>query len=162
MIRVWVGVALAVALLAGGWAGYRAAYAAGAEAGRAVVRAEWDADRVRQAEGRSEALRAAGEALAAEMARREEAERELSIKLAAADARGRDLSGRLRRALAEAGPCPVPAGRAAGSSDAAPGIPGDPSGVGEALAGHLAACERDAERLSQLQRWARVISIPTQ
>ena len=140
MIRLWLGLALAVTLTAAGWFGYRAAHRAGYEAGSAVVKAEWYADRARAAEAATEALRAAN-------AKREEVERDLESKLGDADRRGRELARRLRHSPA----CPVPAPSAApGAADGAAGESGD---EGAALADHLSACERDAERLEELQRW---------
>lgn len=140
MIRLWLGLALAVTLTAAGWFGYRAAHRAGYEAGSAVVKAEWYADRARAAEAATQALRAAH-------AKREEVERDLESKLGDADRRGRELARRLRHPPA----CPVPAPSAApGAADGAAGESGD---EGAALADHLAACERDAERLEELQRW---------
>ncbi len=140
MTRLWLGVALAVALTAAGFLGYRSAHRAGYEAGTAAVKAEWHADRARAAEAATEALRAAH-------AKREEVERDLEAKLGDADRRGRELARRLRHP--QACPLPAPTGTPAPADDA-PGVPGD---AGEALAEHLAACERDATRLGELQRW---------
>ena len=140
MIRLWLGLALAVTLTAAGWFGYRAAHRAGYEAGTAAVKAEWHADRARAAEAATEALRAAH-------AKREEVERDLESRLGDADRRGRELARRLRHPPA----CPVPGPSVAPvPADGAAGVPGD---EGAALADHLAACERDAERLGELQRW---------
>ena len=140
MTRLWLGVALAVTLTAAGWFGYRAAHRAGYEAGTAAVKAEWHADRARAAEAATEALRAAD-------AKREEVERDLEAKLGDADRRGRELARRLRHP--QACPLPAPAGAPA-PADAPAGESGD---AGDALAEHLAACERDATRLGELQRW---------
>lgn len=140
MTRLWLGIALAVALTAAGWFGYRAAHRAGYEAGTAAVKAEWHADRARAAEAATEALRAAD-------AKREEVERDLEAKLGDADRRGRELARRLRHP--QACPLPAPAGAPA-PADAPAGESGD---AGDALAEHLAACERDATRLGELQRW---------
>lgn len=143
MIRLWLGLALAVTLTAAGWFGYRAAHRAGYEAGSAAVKAEWHADRVRAAEAATEALRASD-------AKRVEVERDLEAKLDAADRRGRELARRLRNPPA----CPVPGpGIAPVPADGAAGEPGDEGAVDAALAAHLGACERDAERLGELQRW---------
>ena len=140
MIRLWLGLALAVTLTAAGWFGYRAAHRAGYEAGTAAVKAEWHADRARAAEAATEALRAAH-------AKREEVERDLEAKLGDADRRGRELARRLRHPPA----CPVPGPSIAPvPADGAAGESGD---EGAALADHFAACERDAERLGELQRW---------
>jgi hypothetical protein len=152
--RVWLGVALAIGLTAAGFLGYRTAYQAGYGAGSAVVTSRWDSDKARVAEAAAEALRASHEAHRRELARREEVERGLEARLAAADTRGRDLTRRLRHALGSAGACAVPkAGAAPSGADGAPREPGDPAEVGEALAAHLSACERDAERFGELQRW---------
>lgn len=145
MTRLWLGLALATALTAAGWLGYRGAHRAGYEAGSAAVRAEWHADRALAAEAAREALEAA-------IKRREEVERDLEARLDAADRRGRDLARRLRNAPQA---CPVPPGAnpAPGSIDEPAGESGDEGDVGAALAAHLGACERDAARLGELQRW---------
>jgi len=143
--RIWLGVALAAALLVGGWFAYNRAYNAGYGAGQSAVRAEW-------AEANSKAMQAAGEALRAELARREEIERGLEAKLDSADRRGRDLARRLRNALAA--DCPLPQAPATpGEADGTGGVAADSRAVDEALDAHLAACERDATRLSELQRF---------
>ena len=154
MTRVWLGVALAIGLTAAGFIGYRTAYQAGYGAGSAVVTSRWESDKARVAEAAAEALRKAHEAQRRELARREEVERDLEAKLDAADRRGRDLARRLRDARGPAGACPVPGpGAAPGPADDPAGEPGDPGDVGAALAAHLGACERDATRLGELQRW---------
>ena len=145
MTRLWLGVALAVTLTAAGWFGYRAAHRAGYEAGTAAVKAEWHADRARAAEAATEALRAAH-------AKREEVERDLEAKLGDADRRGRELARRLRHP--QACPLPAPAG-APGPADGPAGESGDAGETGAALAAHLGACERDATRLGELQRWLK-------
>lgn len=148
MIRFWVGLLSAVLLLVGGWLGYREAYRTGWEAAGATIRAEWAVDRARQETSHQQAL-----------ARRNQAAREvedgLTAKLAAADARGRDLARRLRNALsrgpaAGAGGCP-----AAGPADEPAGEPGGGRAIEDALAGFTSACARDAQRLSELQDWVR-------
>lgn len=145
MTRLWLGVALAVTLTAAGWFGYRAAHRAGYEAGTAAVKAEWHADRARAAEAATEALRAAD-------AKREEVERDLEAKLGDADRRGRELARRLRHP--QACPLPAPAGTPA-PADGPAGESGDAGETGAALAAHLGACERDATRLAELQRWLK-------
>jgi hypothetical protein len=70
--------------------------------------------------------------------------------LDAADRRGRELARRLRDARAAPG---VPAAcPGAAAADVAPGEPGDARAIDEAFIAHLGACERDAERLAELQR----------
>jgi hypothetical protein len=146
-VKIWA--AVAVALIAAGWFGYRSAYRAGSEAGAAAVHAKWYADRVRLEQAATKALREAQAAYEADMRRREGVERELDAKLDVATRRGADLARRLRSQT-----CPLPgAGAASSEADDAAGKPADPAEVGEALAAHLAACERDAERLGELQRW---------
>lgn len=145
MTRIWLGVALAAALLGGGWLAYNRAYNAGLEAGQSAVRAEW-------AEANRKAIEAAGEALRQELNRREEIERGLQTKLDSADRRGRDLARRLRNALAA--DCPLPQTPATpGEADGTGGVAADPRAIDEALIAHLGACERDATRLSELQRF---------
>jgi len=144
-MRLWLGVGLALALAALGWAGHRSAYQGGYKAGSATVRAEWHLERARAAE-------AARVDLEREYARHQEVERGLQGKLDAADRRGRDLARRLRDALASAG---LPQACPAGPSDGPAGEPGDAGGLGEAVAAHLAACERDAVRFAELQQWVR-------
>jgi len=142
-VRIWLGAALALALAALGWAGHRSAYQGGHEAGSAAVRAEWHLERAKAAE-------AAREAEALIYARHQEVERGLSEKLDAADRRGRELARRLRDARATPG---VPAAcPGAAPVDGAAGEPGDARAIDEALINHLKACERDAERLAELQR----------
>ena len=145
MIRLVAGLALATALLLGGWLLHRQAFKAGWEAGSAAIRAEWSADSLRRQQALTEQLER-------QQAAAQEVERGLTEKLAAADARGRDLADRLRDALAPARTCPVPApGSPAGATDGATRKSADPPAIGAALANHLAACERDAERLTQFQ-----------
>lgn len=148
MSRIW----LAVALMAAGWLAFRTAYQAGYGAGSAVIRAEWNADKARLTEAAAEALRASGEAYQREVARREEVERGLSTRLVEATTRGRDLADRLRDALGATRSCPLPSpGSAAGQADGFAREPADSGSVGRALADHLAACERDAQRFGELQ-----------
>lgn len=154
MIRLWLGAGLAIALTAAGFFGYRSAFLAGHEAGAAVVRAQWEADK-------AQALQASYMAFAAEVNRREEVERELQGKLDAADVRGRTLAGRLQSALAQARSCLLPAVvKPASAVDDASPKPDDASQIGAAFADHLAACERDAEQLTQLQRWVSGAKAP--
>jgi hypothetical protein len=142
-VRIWLGAALALALAALGWAGHRSAYQSGHEAGSAAVRAEWYLERAKAAE-------AAREAEALIYARHQEVERGLTDKLDDADRRGRELARRLRDARAAFG---VPAAcPGAAAADGAPGEPGDARAIDEAFIAHLGACERDAERLAELQR----------
>ena len=146
-MKVWA--AVAVALLAAGWFGFSYAYRAGRDAGSAAVMADWSADIAKSEKAAREALLAAHEAYRADIARREGVERDLQAKLGAADRRGRDLAGRLRSQA-----CPLSsAGAATPVPDGAAGESGDTGEVDAALAAHLAACERDAERLGGLQRW---------
>ena len=147
-----LGLALAVALIAAGFLGYRHAHQGGYEAGSAAVRAEWGADRARASDAASEALRAANAAYMANIARRDEVERELDAKLDAATRRGADLARRLR---AQACPLPGAAHGTAAPADGAAGVTGDAGEVGAALADHLAACERDAARFAELQGLVR-------
>jgi hypothetical protein len=144
-VKVWA--AVAVALLAAGWFGFQYAYRTGRDAGSAAVRADWSADIAKSEKAAREALAAAHEAYRADIARREGVERDLQAKLGAADRRGRDLARRLRSQA-----CPLP-GAATPVPDGAAGESGDTGEVDAALAAHLAACERDAERLGGLQRW---------
>ena len=152
VIRLWLGIILAVVLLAGGGWSVATAYRSGQEAGRAVVMAKWTQDAAQRADALRRAQAASDEALRQAFAKREEVTRELEARLAGADARGRDLAARLRlyaqaRAIAD---LPRP-GAPARPADAASGKPGDQAAVGAAFASHLAACERDAQRLTELQ-----------
>jgi hypothetical protein len=147
-VKVWA--AVAVALLAAGWFGFQYAYRTGRDAGSAAVMADWSADIAKSEKAAREALLAAHEAYRADIARREGVERDLQAKLGAADRRGRDLAGRLR---SQACPLPGAAHDTAAVPDGASGESSDAGEVGAALAAHLAACERDAERLGGLQRW---------
>ena len=142
-MKLWLGAALALALAALGWAGYRSAYQGGYKAGSDAVRAEWYLERAKAAE-------AAREAEALIYARHQEVERGLSERLDAADRRGRELARRLRDARAAPGlpgACPD-----AAAPDGPAGEPGDARAIDEAFIAHLGACERDAERLAELQR----------
>jgi hypothetical protein len=149
-VKVWA--AVAVALLAAGWFGFQYAYRTGRDAGSAAVRADWSADIAKSEKAAREALAAAHEAYRADIARREGVERDLQAKLGSADRRGRDLAERLRSQA-----CPLPgAGHdTAPVPDGATGEPSDAGAVGAALADHLAACERDATQLAELQDWVR-------
>lgn len=147
-----LGIAVSVALIVAGFLGYRHAHQVGYEAGSAAVRAEWGTARARASDAATEALRATHAAYMADIRRREEVERELDAKLDAATRRGADLARRLRTQA-----CPLPAapgaGIAAGGADGTAGVSSDEGAVDAALAAHLAACERDAERFGELQRW---------
>lgn len=149
-MKVWA--AVAVVLIGAGWLGYRSAYRAGSEAGAAVVRAEWHADISKREQAATRALRDAQAAYQTDMRRREGVERELDAKLDAATRRGDALARRLRTQA-----CPVSANGGAGSApvpaDGTAGESGDEGAVDAAIAAHLGACERDAERLGELQRW---------
>jgi hypothetical protein len=140
--RVYLGVGLALALAGHGWFGYHKAHRSGYEAGSAAVKAEWHLERARAAEAARAALEAA-------TARHQEVERGLSEKLDAADRRGRDLARRLR--YAPAAPALPATCHAAPAPDGPAGESSDEGGVGEALAAHLSACERDAARFAELQ-----------
>lgn len=109
----------------------------------------------------AEASRKAAETAAADRETAKRIEHELQARLADSDARGRDLSRRLRDYQTRAGAC---AG-ALPSRPAAPGVaPGaaPQSGNGEAVEravdDHFAACALDAEALSGWQAWWREVS----
>lgn len=155
--RVWAGAGLALLLAGGLWWVHHAGYRAGWERASAEIHSEWAKDTDRREKARLRALAAAQQELERQRAVTMEVERGLSDKLAAADARGRTLAHRLRDALA-AGTCPVSAaGVAAGPIDRAGGESGNQDEIGAALADHLAACERDAQRLTEMQGWVRGI-----
>ena len=110
-----------------------------------------------------QALRAAAvaaESRAAEdRAIAERIEHDLQTRLAAADARGRDLARRLRDAAACPGAGAVPgATPAAGQPAGASGESGRAGAVGAAVAGLAAACERDSARLDGWIEWWRAVS----
>jgi len=148
--RLYAGLAIAFLLAVGGLLAYRTGY----KAGSATIQAQWDVDRALRERLHLEALRRSEEMVDAARKITQEVEHDLTARLAAADARGRDLSRRLRDALAGSGHCPLPADRASpGPTDRAGGESGDPEAIGAALADHLAACERDAQRLTDLQTW---------
>ena len=147
-MRTALTVALVAALLSCLWYAHRTGY----KAGTAAVEARWGAARVEAEKAATAALRASQEAYEREIARRDEVERGLQAKLAGSDARADGLARRLRHALgrscpvsAPSSPAPVPDGAARES--------GDEEAVGAALAAHLAACERDATRLAELQAY---------
>ena len=145
-MKVWA--AVGVALLAAGWFGFLTAYRSGHEAGAAAVRADWSEYMVKSEQAATKALRKAQAAYEADMRRREGVERELDAKLDAANRRGADLARRLRTQA-----CPLPGHDTTAPVDGASGVPSDEGAVDAALTAHLAACERDAERLGGLQRW---------
>lgn len=129
-----------------------------------AVTAERDRYAAREASAWQALREAAGKAAAKEAADKATAERiehELQTKLAAADDRGRDLARRLsiaaRAACPGAQPVPGAAGAAAEPAGAA-GEPGDGEAIERATAEHLAACERDAERLGGWQQWWAMVS----
>lgn len=107
------------------------------------------------------ALETAREAASAAAAREirdraaaQKVENELTTRLAAADARGRDLARRLRDAAACPGAGAVPgATPPAGSAAPAAGEPGSAHGIAEATAVLAAACDRDSARLAGWQAW---------
>lgn len=107
------------------------------------------------------ALETAREAASAAAAREirdraaaQKVENELTTRLAAADARGRDLARRLRDAAACPGAGAVPgATPPAGSAAPAAGEPGSAHGIAEATAALAAACDRDSARLAGWQAW---------
>jgi hypothetical protein len=145
-VKVWA--AVGVALLAAGWFGFLTAYRSGHEAGAAAVRADWSEYMVKSEQAATKALREAQAAYEADMRRREGVERELDAKLDVATRRGADLARRLRSQT-----CPLPGHDTAAPVDGASGESSDTGAVDAALAAHLGACERDAERLGELQRW---------
>ena len=156
MIRVWLGLGLAVLLLGSGWLSYQTAYRKGWEGGRAEITAQWANDAAKREKAHSEALAAAQEELRWRLSIRDEVERGLSDRLAAADTRGRALADRLRDALGAPRSCPVPGtGGTAARVDGTGRESGNPPAIGAALAAHIAACERDAQRLTELQDWVR-------
>ena len=148
-MRTALTVALVAALLSCLWYAHRTGY----KAGTAAVEAKWGAARVEAEKATTAALLASQEAYAREIARRDEIERGLQTKLAGSDARANSLARRLRYALGSACPLPTPSGSPASVPDDPTGVPGDEGAVGEALTAHLAACERDATRLAELQAY---------
>lgn len=147
-MRTALTVALVAALLSCLWYAHRTGY----KAGTAAVEARWGAARVEAEKAATAALRASQEAYEREIARRDEVERGLQAKLAGSDARADGLARRLRHALGRS--CPLPeADTPAPGSDGPARESGDEGGIGTALAAHLAACERDATRLAELQAY---------
>ena len=147
-MRSALTVALIAALLSCLWYAHRTGYKAGATA----VEARWGAARVEAEKATTAALLSSQQAYERDMVRRDGVERGLQAKLAGSDARANGLARRLRYALSSA--CPLPqADTPASVPDDSPGVPGDEGAVGEALTAHLAACERDATRLAELQAY---------
>ena len=147
-MRTALTVALVAALLSCLWYAHRTGY----KAGTAAVEARWGAARVEAEKAATAALRASQEAYEREIARRDEVERGLQAKLAGSDARADGLARRLRHALGRSCPLPEADTPAPGSDDPARES-GDEGGIRTALAAHLAACERDATRLAELQAY---------
>jgi len=151
--RLWLYGGALVALTAGLWGIHRHGYTTGYEAGSAAIVAAWDADNVLREKTRQRAQAAAGEELRRQREITRDVEQNLTARLDAADARGRDLARRLRDALT-AGTCPLPQpGDATSPADGAGEEPDNQATLGAALADHLAACEHDAQRLTDLQTW---------
>ena len=147
-MRTALTVALVAALLSCLWYAHRTGY----KAGTAAVEARWGAARVEAEKAATAALRASQEAYEREIARRDEVERGLQAKLAGSDARADGLARRLRHALGRS--CPLPeTDTPAPGSDGPARESGDEGGIRTALAAHLAACERDATRLAELQAY---------
>lgn len=91
-----------------------------------------------------------------QVAHNQEIERELTDRFVAADARARDLARRLLQAGRPARPvCPAPA--AASPDDGAGREPDDGGALEAAVGDHLAACDRDAARLTGLQAYVRAL-----
>ena len=158
--RLWLYGGVLVAVAAGLWGIHRHGYTTGYEAGSAAIVAAWDADNVLREKTRQRAQAAAEEELRRQRAITLDVEQNLTARLDAADARGRDLARRLRNALA-AGTCPLPQpGDATSPADGASQEPDNQAALGAALADHLAACEHDAERLTNLQTWVGRINRP--
>ena len=147
-MRTALTVALVAALLSCLWYAHRTGY----KAGTAAVEARWGAARVEAEKAATAALRASQEAYEREIARRDEVERGLQAKLAGSDARADGLARRLHHALGRSCPLPEADTPAPGSDDPARES-GDEGGIRTALAAHLAACERDATRLAELQAY---------
>lgn len=153
---------VAVASLVGGVLYLRHHWISQGEAsGRADVQARWDIEREEIA--RQRALQEA-EARAKEEADRQaakEVQDALQEKLDSADARARDLARRLYdyQARLSALQLSRPADPATGA-DSPTGVPEDGGAVGQLLEEHLAACARDAERLSGWQDWWGRVGVP--
>lgn len=93
-------------------------------------------------------------AVARQVAINQEIERETIRQLAAADAAARDLARRLLQA--RRAPRPVcPAAPAPGDPDGTAGEPGRDRAVEDAVAGVIAAGDRDSARLTGLQTYVR-------
>ena len=160
-VRIWAGAGLFVVLALGAWKLHHDGYRTGYKAGSAEVQARWDKD----VAAREKAWRGV---IARQVKITQEVENGLTAKLAAADARGRDLAGRLLRYQRELAAARL-AAAAARAPDGSPGEPADgPQAVGgtdgagtveAALSDHLAACERDAARLGELQTWVRGVIV---
>lgn len=147
-MRSALTVALIAALLSCLWYAHRTGY----KAGTAAVEARWGAARVEAEKAATAALLASQQAYERDMVRRDGVERGLQTKLAGSDARANSLARRLRYALGSA--CPLPqTDTPAPVPDDSPGESGDEGAVEEALTAHLAACERDATRLTELQAY---------
>ena len=158
--RLWLAGGALLAVAAGLWGIHRHGYTTGYEAASAEITAAWDADNALREKARQRAKEAADELLNVQRKITQELEQNLTARLNAADARGRDLARRLRDALA-AGTCPLPQpGDAASPADGAGAEPNDQAEIGAALADHLAACESDAQRLTDLQTWVGRINRP--
>lgn len=173
-VRAAVGLGVLVAIGFGGWrvTAWREGYLQTEAAQNALKRTEKAlatrtaelrlcTDREAVAQQAHAQAAAAAESRAAEdraIARR--IEDVLSVRLAAADARGRDLARRLRDAAACPGAGAVPgATDPAGQPASAAGEPGSAHGIAEATAALAAACAHDSERLAGWIAWWLAVSV---
>ena len=145
----YLGAALIALLLVG------AIYFKGRSDGKAVVQAVLDEQRATWQEQFDNQSRETALKEAAWAAKSKEIENALQARLAAATFDGATLADRLRD-YSRRRSCPLsPASSSTPGADAAPGISPDSDPVERAIAGHLSACARDAERLAAWQEWYR-------
>lgn len=160
LLKYWKQIAVVAALLGVvAWFSH-ARYAAGEAAGSTRVQKAWDAA--------DAASLAAYAAAAASAARKQEADRKaaqevedaMQARLAASDANGRTLAGRLsdyQHSLARCRAAPAAAG-AAPVADGSAGESSHSGAVDAAVAEHFAACGADALRLAGWQEWWKSVS----
>lgn len=107
--------------------------------------------------------KAVADALVGQVATNRRIEDDTNSRITAADAAARDLARRLRLSQTRAAEAERAAAAAARDADAARRVAADSeaarrnAAVDRATEAHFGACARDAERLTGLQEWARVL-----
>jgi hypothetical protein len=145
------GAALLAALL---WGAYSWAYGRGEAAGAADVQLQWDKQRAANQLAVEQAQKDVDAAVTRANKIAKEIQDALEPQIDAADARARDIAGRLLHSEAGLAACRRAAAAVATAEPAgASGVAESVGAVGQATEEFFAACARDAERLNSLNRW---------